>query len=159
MLAPPVGSLPLSRWARGPLLVPYRPGTPHTSSKSKRRARRALKRAHVSITSGYATRHGQLRCHHTFRGTSSRLLAQGSSGATTCLVAPAPKSRHRAAQVLPRIPWRHLPPPGIVQLQSHHVYRGSSSRLLAQGSSGAAMKLYGLCAIEVNKYPLMTLPS
>jgi hypothetical protein len=159
MLAPPVGSLPLSRWARGPLSVPCRPGTPRTSSKSKRRARRALKHAHVSITSGYATRHGQLRCRHNFCDTSSRLLARGSSGATTCSVAPAPKSRHRAAQVLPHIPWRQLPPPGIVQLQSYHVSRGSSSRLLAQGSSGAAMKLYELWAIEVNKYPLVTLPS
>jgi hypothetical protein len=40
--------------------------------------------------------------------------------------------------------------------------RGSSSRLLAQGSSGAAtysMELYGLWAIEVNKYPPMALPS
>jgi hypothetical protein len=28
MLAPPVGSLPLLRWARVPLSVPCRPGTP-----------------------------------------------------------------------------------------------------------------------------------
>jgi hypothetical protein len=28
MLAPPAGSLPLPRWARGPLSVPCRPGTP-----------------------------------------------------------------------------------------------------------------------------------
>jgi hypothetical protein len=27
-LAPPAGLLPLPRWVRGPLLVPYRPGTP-----------------------------------------------------------------------------------------------------------------------------------
>jgi hypothetical protein len=28
VLALPVGSLPLPMWAQGPLLVPYRPGTP-----------------------------------------------------------------------------------------------------------------------------------
>jgi hypothetical protein len=38
-----------------------------------------------------------------------------------------------------------------------HLSCGSSSRLLAQGSSGAVtcpMKLYGLWAIKINKYSL-----
>jgi hypothetical protein len=45
------------------------------------------------------------------------------------------------------------------QLGCRHTSRGASSRLLARGSLGAAMELYGLWAIEVNKYPLVALPS
>jgi hypothetical protein len=70
------------------------------------RTRCALTRAHVSITSGYASRHGQLGCRHTSRGASPRLLARGSSGATTCPMAPTPESRLGAAWVLPRDTWR-----------------------------------------------------
>jgi hypothetical protein len=131
MLGPPVGSLPLPRCAQGPLSVPCRMGTPHTSSKSRQRARCALTRPHVSMTSGYATQHGQLGCCNTSRGASSRLLARGSSGAITCLVAPAPESRLGAGRVLPHVLWNQLLPPSIEQLRSHHVPRGSSSRLLA----------------------------
>jgi hypothetical protein len=133
-----------------------------TSSNSRRRSRRTLTRTHVSMTSNYATRHEHLGYHHTFCGASSRLLVRGSSGATTCLVALAPKSQLGAARVLPRVPWRQLPPPGTGQLQSCHVSYDSSSCILAQGSSGAAtcpMVLYGLWAIEVNKYPPVALPS
>jgi hypothetical protein len=104
----------------------------------------------------------QLGCCHESRGGSSRLLAQGSSGAVTCPVTPAPTSCLRAASEPPRVPWLQLPPPGSGQLRSHHVSRGFSSRLLAQGSFGAAtcpMELYGLWVIEVNKYPPVTLPS
>jgi hypothetical protein len=135
---------------------------PHSRFKSRRRARRTLAHAHVSMTSGYATQHGQLRCRHTCCGTNSRLLARGSSGATTCPVALAPESRFGAARVLPRIPWRQLQPPSTGQLQSRHAFYGSGSHLLSQGSSGAAtcpMELYGLWAIEVNKYPPVALPS
>jgi hypothetical protein len=92
-----------------------------------------------------------------FRGSSSRLLAQGSFETAMCLVALAPTSWFRAAPGLPCLLWLQLPPPGSGQLQSRHVSRGSSSRLLAQGSSEASMcpmELYGLWAIEVNKYPL-----
>jgi hypothetical protein len=77
-------------------------------------------------------------------------------------VALAPESRLRAARVLPRVPWSYLPPPDIGWIQSRHVSRGSNSRLMAQGSSGAAtcpIELYGLWAIEVNKYPPVTLRS
>jgi hypothetical protein len=85
-------------------------------------ARRALTHAHVSMTSGYATRHRQLRCRHTSRGISSHLLAHGSSGAATCPMAPAPES-------------------GSWQLGCCHAFCGTNSRLLAQGSSRAAMCL------------------
>jgi hypothetical protein len=92
--------------------------TPRTSSKSRRRARRALTRAHISMTSGYTTRHGQLGCCHTSRGASSRLLARGSSGAAMC------------------------PVPQLLSLDSGqlgccHAVRGTSSHLLTQDSSGA----------------------
>jgi hypothetical protein len=106
-----------------------------TSSKSRRRAIRVLAHAHVSMTSGYATRHRQLGCRHTPRGASSCLLSRGSSGAAMCLVAPAPESRLGAARVLPRVSWRQLPPPGTGQLWSRHVSCGSSSHLLSQAAS------------------------
>jgi hypothetical protein len=143
-------------------------------------ARRGLTHAHVSMTSGYATRHGQLRCatppvasapaswlmaaQVTPRVPWPQLLslAHGSSGAATRSVAPTPASWHRAALELPCVSWLHLPPPGSRQLWSHHVFHGSSSHLLAQGSSEVTtcpMELYGLRDIEVNKYPLMALPS
>jgi hypothetical protein len=80
-----------------------------TSSKSWRRARRVLTHAHVSMTSGYATRHKQLGCCHTSHDVSSRLLARGSSGAATCPV---------------------LPSPGSGQLGCCHASRGTSSCLL-----------------------------
>jgi hypothetical protein len=51
-----------------------------------------------------------LRCRHTSCGTSSRFLAQGSSSATTCPVAPALESWLGVAQVLPHVMWRQLPP-------------------------------------------------
>jgi hypothetical protein len=93
---------------------------PHASSKSRRRVRWALMCAHVS------------------RGSSSRLLAQGSSGTTTCPTAPAPTSRLRSTPELPCVLWLHLLPLGSGQLQGRHMSHDSRSRLSAQGSSGAA---------------------
>jgi hypothetical protein len=75
---------------------------------------------------------------HISRGSSSRIPAQGSSGGTTCPVALAPASWFMAAPESSCVPWHQLQPPGSGQLQSHHVSRGSSSRLLAQSSFGAA---------------------
>jgi hypothetical protein len=139
MLAPPAGSLPLPGWPRGHCRYPEDRVPSHISSKSRQRARQVLTRVHVS------------------RDSSSRSLAQGRFRATMCPVAPAPASWLRAATGQPCVPRLQLPPPGSGSLQSHHVSRGSSSHLLAQGSSGDAtcpMKLYGLWTIEVNKYPL-----
>jgi hypothetical protein len=82
---------------------------------------------------------GQLGCRHLSRGPSSRVPTPGSSGAATRLVMPAPTSWHRTAPEPSRVPWLQLPPPGSRQLWSHHVSRGSSSYLLAQGSFGADM--------------------
>jgi hypothetical protein len=99
---------------------------------------------------------GQRRCRHVSHGPSSRVLAWDISGPATRLVAPAPASWHRAAPEPPCVPWLQLPPSDSWQLRSRHGSHGSSSRLLSQGSSGAAtcpMELYGLWTIEVNKYP------
>jgi hypothetical protein len=63
----------------------------------------------------------------------------GRSCAPTCPVALAPASQLRAAPEPPCAPWHQLPPLGSGQLRCRHVSDGSSSRLLAQGSAGAAM--------------------
>jgi hypothetical protein len=74
-----------------------------------------------------------------------RLLAQRSSGAATCFMALAPTTRPRGSFGTVTCPL------------------GSSSRLLAQGSSRAATSLVGglnvTQAIKVNKYLLATRPS
>jgi hypothetical protein len=70
---------------------------------------------------------GPLRSRHVSRGSSSRLLAQGSSGAATCLVAPTPASRLRAAPEPPRVSWLQLPLLGSEQLRSHHVSHEGST--------------------------------
>jgi hypothetical protein len=130
--------LPLLRWAWGPLSVPCKPGTPRTSSKSRRRARRALATpppwCQLSPPGS-----GQLRCCHMSHDPSSRVPAWGSSGAATHPVTPAPASWHRAAPEPSRVSWLQLPPPGSGQLRSRHVSHGSSSRLLARGSSRVVM--------------------
>jgi hypothetical protein len=92
---------------------------PYTNSKSRQRTRRGLTHAHV------------------FCGSSSYLLAQGSSGTATCPMALAPASWPRAALQPPRVPWLQLWPPGSGQLWDRHMSHGSSSRFLAQGSFAA----------------------
>jgi hypothetical protein len=76
------------------------------------------------------------------RGSVSCLLAQGSSRAATCLMAPAPTTRPRGSSGTAACPL------------------GSNSHLLAQDSSGVATcpvgGLNGLRTIKVNKYPLAT---
>jgi hypothetical protein len=62
----------------------------------------------------------------------------GRSCAPTCPVALAPASWLKVALEPPRVSWLQLPPPGSGHLQSRLVPRGSSSRLSAQGSFGAA---------------------
>jgi hypothetical protein len=76
---------------------------------------------------------------HVSCGSGSQLLTQGSSRAAMCPMAPTLTSWLRAAPEPPHVTWLQLPPPGSKQLRSHRVSPGSSSRLLAQGSSGAAM--------------------
>jgi hypothetical protein len=128
MLAPPAGSLPLPRWAWEPLSVPWRPGTPRRSSRSRQKARHAnhtLPRVH------------NLSMNHT---------ARGSSGAAMRPVAPAPAAQPEAAPGLPRVLRLQLPLPSPRQLRGHHVSCGSSSRCPARGGFGAAM-----CALKVQR--------
>jgi hypothetical protein len=63
----------------------------------------------------------------------------GRSCVPTCPIAPALASWLRATPEPPRVPWLQLPPPGSGPLQSRMC----------------PMELYGLLAIEVNKYPLV----
>jgi hypothetical protein len=87
----------------------------------------------------------ELQSHHMPRGLGSHLLAQGSSKAATCLMAPAPATKPQGSSRTATCPL------------------GSSSHFLAHGSSGAATcpvgRLNGPRAIKVNKYPFVTQPS
>jgi hypothetical protein len=112
MLAPPVGSQTLLGWAWGHCRYPEDRVPPRTSFKSKMKDKTG---AHARMSRG------------------SHLLAQGSSGAATCLIAPAPATRargssgtatcpvapapiswHREAPGPSRASWLQLPPPGPV---------------------------------------------
>jgi hypothetical protein len=66
MLAPPVGSLPLLRWAQGPLSISYRLDTPTYMLQAK--------------TKGKACTH--MLPHGTVTLEPASLLREGSSGAT-----------------------------------------------------------------------------
>jgi hypothetical protein len=72
MLAPPVGSQTLLGWAWGHCRYPEDRVPPRTSFKSKMKGKAG---AHACVSRNF------------------RLLAQGSSGASTCLMAPAPAIR------------------------------------------------------------------
>jgi hypothetical protein len=103
----------------------------------------------------------------------SRLLAQGSSGAVTCLVAPAPATRvrsssgtatcpvapspvswHRTAPGPPRASWLQLPPPGPAAALGPP--RAPGPRLPSPGAEQLQNRHvpHGqeLRAIKVNKY-------
>jgi hypothetical protein len=69
-LAPPTGSVPLLRWVRGPLSVPYRLSTPAYKLKEKTTTRCA--------TTGY----------HVSCGSGPWLRAEVGSSTTTCPSAP-----------------------------------------------------------------------
>jgi hypothetical protein len=88
--------------------------------------------------SGFAFRLGGARVLPCVSWHQLPPLASTGSGAATCPVVSTPASRLGAARVSPRVPWCQLPPPGLGQLGCHHASRGTSSRLPARGSSGAA---------------------
>jgi hypothetical protein len=79
---------------------------------------------------------GQLRGCHVSCGSSSRCSARGSSGVTTCPVAPAPTAQPGAAPESPRALRHQLPLPSPGQLRGRRVSYSSSSRCPARGSSG-----------------------
>jgi hypothetical protein len=76
-----------------------------------------------ALSQDEGTRRALMRTHVS-RGSSSHLLAQDSSGATTCPTASALASRLRAAPEPPRVLWLQLSPPGLGRLRGHHVSRG-----------------------------------
>jgi hypothetical protein len=84
-LALPMGSLPLLRWALGPLSVPYRPDIP-------------TYKLQVNTRSGAYT-HAPQPC-----GTGRYLLAKMRSGVTTCPVTSDPTSLLRRVLALPYVP-------------------------------------------------------
>jgi hypothetical protein len=139
MLAPPAGSLPLPRWAQGPLSVPYRPGTLAYKFQVKTK-REAYKSHDPTCPQPQHEPHslGQLRGRHVSCGASSRCPARGSSGVTTCPAAPAPAAQPGAAPRSPRVLRHQLPLPSPGQLRGHHVPCGTSSHCPARGSSGVA---------------------
>jgi hypothetical protein len=118
-LAPPEGSLPLPRWARGPLLVPCRLGTPTCKIQVNIWSEafiHVLPRSlqHWTLPSSK----GWLRGCHMSRGFESCLPNRKASGATACTVAPNPASLQGRAPMC-------------------HVYRGSGPHLPAMEDSGA----------------------
>jgi hypothetical protein len=92
-LAPPAGSQPLTRWARGLCGHPEDRVPPHTSYKLRQGVGRASTRYHERYSFG------------------PHLPTEVSSGAATCPSALDLTSLSRWASALPRVPWlRALPP-------------------------------------------------
>jgi hypothetical protein len=126
-LAPSVGSQPPSRWARGPLLVPYKPGTPAYRLQIKTRSRTCI---HA------------LPCVLQLRTSPP---ADVGSGATTCPAAPNLTSVSRWALALPHVLYLRASPPSQGGLRHCYVSHGSGSRLPTRVGSGAASCLMTLC--------------
>jgi hypothetical protein len=115
MLAPPTVLLPLLRWAQGPLLVPYRPGTPAYKFESKTR---------------------KTYCHMPYNAGSC-LPAREGFGVVTCPTALDPASILRSAPMLPCVSRLWILPPCSGGLRRCHVSRGSRSCLPAREGSVA----------------------
>jgi hypothetical protein len=112
------------RWAGGPgrglCRYPEDRIPPHTSSKSRQGAGRVYTHCHASYSSG------------------PRLPTEVGAGAATCPAVPAPAAQPEAAPGPPHALLLQVSLPGPGRLRGYHVFCGSSSRCLAQGSSGAA---------------------
>jgi hypothetical protein len=103
----------------GPLSVPYRPGTPHTCSKSGLRIGRASTCRHMALSFG------------------SRLPAREGSGATTCPAALDPASQLGKAPLLPCVMWLRTLPHCSGGLQCCRMFHVSGPCYPAQeGSEG-----------------------
>jgi hypothetical protein len=144
IVAPPVGSLPLPRWARGPLSLSYRPGTPAYRLMSKTR--------------------NKTYCHISYN-SRSHLPTPESSSTATCPTASVPASLlerapmlpcvplHRSsppcsgggASVLPRAPWLRTLPPFSGRLRHYHVPCSFGPRLPAQEGYDATTCLMDVC--------------
>jgi hypothetical protein len=122
VLAPPTDSQPLPRCVRGPLSVPYRPGTLAYRLQVKTRSGaciHALPRVLHPQTQP-PCRDG-LRCYHTPYSSEPHLPAQTGSephhhieegfGAATCYVAPCLACLSRRALTLSRVARLRTSPP------------------------------------------------
>jgi hypothetical protein len=101
MLAPPVGSLPPPRWARGPLSIPCRPGTPAYMLQNKTKSG-ACNHAppRVPQHQNLPPSRGGLRGCHVSSGSGTRLAIKEGSDAVTFIVAPEPLGGLRRATCL-----------------------------------------------------------
>jgi hypothetical protein len=91
MLAPPAGSKPLPRWARGPLLVPCKLNTPAYMLQDKTRGGVCIHALpHFSRHWTPTPYLGGLWDCHMFRGSGPHPASNVGSGATTCHMAPNP---------------------------------------------------------------------
>jgi hypothetical protein len=108
MLAPPMGSLPPARWARGPLSIPCRPGTPAYKLQVKTKSE-TCNHASPRIPQHWVLppMRGGLRGGHVSSGSRARIPYREGSGvgmytvaldplgglrSVTCLKAPDPAS-------------------------------------------------------------------
>jgi hypothetical protein len=97
-LAPTVGSQPLPRWARGPLSIPYRLGTPTYKLQVKTRCGACTHMLPCVLRhQTLPPNQGGLRGCHVSRGSRTRFPDEKGSGATTCTVAPDPLGGLRCA--------------------------------------------------------------
>jgi hypothetical protein len=111
VLTPPVGSLSLMRWARGPLSIPYRLGTPAYRLQVKTRSR---------------------MCCHVSSSSELRLPTEEGSSAAICPSALDLASLLMRALVLPHVLWLRTSPPYRGELQCCHVSNNSGPRLPAE---------------------------
>jgi hypothetical protein len=104
-LAPPAGSLPLSRWAWGPLSIPYKSGTPTYKLQVKIRSETCIHASpHVLQHRTLPPSQSGLRAATCLVAPDpgSHLPDRKGSGAATCTVAPDPTSLQG------RVPVRHI---------------------------------------------------
>jgi hypothetical protein len=120
MLALHTGSLPLPRWTRGLLSVPWRPGTPTYRLQVKTRRRACY----------HALPHApQLQTSPPYRG----------SGVAMCHVAPDSTSPLRRSPALPCIPRLQTLPRCQEGLRCYHMFHSSRHWLPTEEGSDAAM--------------------
>jgi hypothetical protein len=135
-VAPPVGSLPLPRWARGPLSLSYRPGTPAYRLMSKTR--------------------NKTYCHMSYN-SRSHLPTPESSSTATCPTASVPTSLLERAPMLPCVPLHRSSPPYSGGLRCCHMPHGSGLYLPSREGSGTATCLVASDLASLLKRA-MTLP-
>jgi hypothetical protein len=121
MLASPEGSLPPPRWARGPLSVPYRLGTPTYKLQVKTKSgacNHAL--PHIPWHRIQPPNRGGVQSCHVSSVSETHLLAKVGSSTTTCPNAPDPMGGLQSA-TCPMAPGSHL---RVGRASSCHVSYG-----------------------------------